>query len=553
MVLFDLGGTLEEGDVLRPGAVETLQAIADLRIGGRRAVLLALLSDFTMSDDPDEVPAIEREYYAILDGLGIRSFFEPVDRRVTLSTRVGVPKPAPAMFRAAVAKAEPALGFRDVLFVTENAEHVRAARRLGLHAARVSSPGHPDGDVSALPDLLPLVDELLGPDADQDAGPAPTEGWERLGAEVGLAGPDGERLHLVTQNGRLFQADHPDVPVLEDHGRHLVVDLAPERAAQLGADGGACWALRPLPAGAVVLSDTVQLARWEVREPVPHLAGLSADEFAADLATLAGHRTRHSASQEFDEAASWAAQRLAASGCAVAVEPVPEGGPGCRNVVGDRRGVGPEPREVVLVTAHLDSVNRRGAGAPAPGADDNASGSAGVLALARAVAGLPLGLDLRFVLFGGEEQGLLGSRRHVARLSGPERARVRAVVNMDMIGVRNGVAPGVLLEGAAVSAEVIDALAAAAAEHTGLAVTKSFSPFNSDHVSFIDAGIPAVLTIEAGDEVNTAVHTEGDRVETIDHELALEILRMNLAFVVATTGLEESTPIGAVPSPHPLR
>jgi len=255
LVLFDLGGTLEDAGGLRPGAAETLRAIADLQVGGRPAVLLGLLPDFTIPADPDDVPALEQEYYAILDGLGIRSFFEPVDRRVTLSTQVGVRKPAPAMFRAAVAKAEPALGFGDVLFVTENPDHVRAARRLGLQAAQVSSPGHPDADVAELPDLLPIVRDLVGPDVDGAPPEATTLGAERVVPE-----PESDRLHLVTQNGRLIQEDHPDVPVLVDRGRHLVVDLPPERAAQLAGAGGACWAVRPLPARAVVLSDILRPA-----------------------------------------------------------------------------------------------------------------------------------------------------------------------------------------------------------------------------------------------------------------------------------------------------
>jgi Zn-dependent M28 family amino/carboxypeptidase len=189
-----------------------------------------------------------------------------------------------------------------------------------------------------------------------------------------------------------------------------------------------------------------------------------------------------------------------------------------------------------MVTAHLDSVNQRGPDEPAPGADDNASGSAGVLAIAHALATHPAALDLRFILFGGEEQGLFGSRRYVESLPGEERARIRAVVNMDMIGVRNTPAPGVLLEGAAVSAEVMDALARAAAAHTSLLVSTSFNPFNSDHVPFIRAGIPAVLTIEGEDGANTAVHTEDDVLGSVDRGLALGILRMNIAFVAETAG-----------------
>jgi Zn-dependent M28 family amino/carboxypeptidase len=227
---------------------------------------------------------------------------------------------------------------------------------------------------------------------------------------------------------------------------------------------------------------------------------------------------------------------LAAAGCAVRTQDVPAGGGRCRNVIGDRAGSGPEPRDVVLVTAHLDSVNRRGPQAPAPGADDNGSGSAGVLALAHALAGRPAVHDARFVLFGGEEQGLLGSRRHVEELPGEERARIRAVVNMDMVGVRNTPARGVLLEGAAVSADLVDALARAAAAHTGLAVSRSSDPANSDHVPFIRAGIPAVLTIEGEDGANTAVHTERDELATLDLGLALDVLRMNVAFVAEAVG-----------------
>ena len=65
------------------------------------------------------------------------------------------------------------------------------------------------------------------------------------------------------------------------------------------------------------------------------------------------------------------------------------GGGHCRNVIADRPGSGAEPRDVVLVTAHLDSINLSGPAEPAPGADDNGSGSAGLLALARALVGRP--------------------------------------------------------------------------------------------------------------------------------------------------------------------
>jgi Zn-dependent M28 family amino/carboxypeptidase len=199
----------------------------------------------------------------------------------------------------------------------------------------------------------------------------------------------------------------------------------------------------------------------------------------------------------------------------------------------------------VLVTAHLDSVNVTGFSAAAPGADDNASGSAGVLAIARAQAGRSTTHDLRLVLFGGEEQGLFGSTQYVSGLNAAERARISAVINMDMIACKNTGTATVLLEGASVSQGMIDALAGIAQASTSLAVQTSLDPFNSDHVPFNDAGIPAVLTIEGTDSANDRVHTDRDTLETLDTSLALEILRMIAIFVVQAlnsgTGIAQPT------------
>jgi FMN phosphatase YigB (HAD superfamily) len=143
------------------GRAGHLEAIRALRDGDGPAARLGLASDYDMPGEPSEVPEIQQRYYALLDHLGILAFFEPVAERVTLSTEVGVFKPDEAVFRAAVAKAGPALGFPDVLFVTENRDHVLAARRLGLAAVHVRGPGRTDGEVDSLADLVPVVREFI--------------------------------------------------------------------------------------------------------------------------------------------------------------------------------------------------------------------------------------------------------------------------------------------------------------------------------------------------------------------------------------------------------
>lgn len=98
---------------------------------------------------------------------------------------------------------------------------------------------------------------------------------------------------------------------------------------------------------------------------------------------------------------------------------------------------------------------------------------------------------MRFVLFGGEEQGLHGSREYLASLSPGERQRIRAVLNMDMIGAQHGAQPGVLLESSPMALWLLRELTRAAATYTDLEVQTSTHPFASDHVSFLNAGIPA--------------------------------------------------------------
>lgn len=275
-----------------------------------------------------------------------------------------------------------------------------------------------------------------------------------------------------------------------------------------------------------------------------HLAtlveALSTEHYERYLTTIAAPATRHSLSPEFTAVMSFAATELDGLGYSVTRSPIAVGDARSENLIAHRAGTGKAPRELVAVTAHLDSVNQDGRSLPAPGADDNASGSAGVLELGRVLAGRAWSNDIVLILFGGEEQGLLGSIEYVGGLDTATRARLGAIINMDMIGRKNTAQPGVMIEGGQGSTELMSELVAAAGTWTALKVTTSLNPFASDHVPFIDAGLPAVLTIEADDRANTDVHTAGDVLDTVDSTLALEILTMNLA--VLAGHLENRSP-----------
>ena len=99
---------------------------------------------------------------------------------------------------------------------------------------------------------------------------------------------------------------------------------------------------------------------------------------------------------------------------------------------------GTDGHSQVLITAHLDSLSGMNPfamppGQAAPGADDNASGSAAVLEAARILSQYKFKHTIRFVLFTGEEQWMVGSSAYARKLASAG-AQILGVFNMDMIG-----------------------------------------------------------------------------------------------------------------------
>jgi aminopeptidase YwaD len=162
---------------------------------------------------------------------------------------------------------------------------------------------------------------------------------------------------------------------------------------------------------------------------------------------------------------------------------------------------------------HFDSVPQ------APGANDNASGAATVLELARTVAALHLPGDHCFVLFGAEELGLLGSRHFVETLDEAARHDLRAMLNFDMTGVGESW----LLIG---SPELV-ALAAQAATGAGIEARPSEQPqgMGSDHQSFLNAGIPAIWVFRVTD---TLLHTPQDTADRVQPQQMEEAATLGL-------------------------
>ena len=190
-----------------------------------------------------------------------------------------------------------------------------------------------------------------------------------------------------------------------------------------------------------------------------------------------------------------------------------------RNVIATLPGA-TASSEIVVVCAHIDDMP---SGSLAPGADDNASGSAAVLAAAEALRRFSFERSLRFVLFTGEEQGLYGSAAHAAACAAAGDPLV-AVLNLDMIAWDgNGddalnlyVRPGNTSEWAAAS--TLTNVVATYGLSDSLAPTIISEEVGwSDHYSFNSFGYPAICIIEEDvADFNPHYHTTNDTLDRLD-------------------------------------
>jgi len=206
------------------------------------------------------------------------------------------------------------------------------------------------------------------------------------------------------------------------------------------------------------------------------------------------------------------------------------------NIAGMLRGAGELAAEVVVIGAHYDHVGWGAFGSRTrekkihPGADDNASGAAGLLALAqrfteRAEAGELAGnrRTLLFVAFDGEERGLLGSRHLVEHLGDAALTteRIAFMINLDMIG---RLTDEKLSIGGTASGEGLDALVDRYVVGTGFELRKMPSGAGpSDHRSFYRQRIP-VLFFFTG--FHKDYHTPTDTAEKINVGGAVRVIEL---------------------------
>lgn len=200
------------------------------------------------------------------------------------------------------------------------------------------------------------------------------------------------------------------------------------------------------------------------------------------------------------------------------------------NILGRRRA-GTQAGKAIAVVGHMDSVGHNNAGA-----DDNASGAAGVLEMARVLAGYSADHDLLFIAANGEETGVAGTYALAKKLKASgEMPRIAWAVNMDMIAWnRNGVMDIETNKEFLAHAEWV---AAQAAAYTRLKTYISMPAWGSDHVPFLEAGVPTYLSIENWEDHNPCYHQACDTMDRLSWDYAADIVRLNLAVIAGKAKL----------------
>jgi Zn-dependent M28 family amino/carboxypeptidase len=244
--------------------------------------------------------------------------------------------------------------------------------------------------------------------------------------------------------------------------------------------------------------------------------------------------------ENLDRLARFLADEWRKTGGKVWEQPVEAGPYRSRNVIAE---FGPQTHERIVIGAHYDA---RG---PLPGADDNASGVAGVWALAQAFATSPPPLRVELVAYTLEEYGLGGSQTHAAYLAQTQKA-VRAMFSLEMLGFftdapNSQKLPVSLLKPLYPSTGNFIAVigrwdepwllrrikSAMQAHGGGLDVRSINAPTTlrgiafSDHASYWKHDFPAVMVTDTAFYRNPGYHTAQDTADTLDYGRMSQVVR----------------------------
>jgi hypothetical protein len=374
-------------------------------------------------------------------------------------------------------------------------------------------------------------------------------------AKAGVrAGPSAlARDEIVVRD--LVCTQHYPEPVIAVVGGYSLVrrPAALAKVAGLSGMGGL-----PVPADGVIARMVANRSEPTAkRQPSPAEAALvarvSPDRWFDTMSAISQFN-RSSYSAELSSAHDWISTRFAEAGLSTSSHSFSLSNTSCQpapptvqlaNPIGIKHGRS-APGQWIVVGAHYDSRNSArcdGQAQPQPGANDNASGCAGVIELARVFNGIDTEKSIVFACFAGEEQGLVGAYAYVQSLrDSGQLANVEHMINLDMIGHATSDALLARIETTSTfQAEFARYRSAAATFAPELSLIEANTQAYSDHWPFIAAGVPAMFTWENGANIYPHYHLSTDLPQNMLRARALAggILKMDAAVLAELAVLAE--------------
>ncbi len=266
---------------------------------------------------------------------------------------------------------------------------------------------------------------------------------------------------------------------------------------------------------------------WPIAQMVSRV---SAQAIADSIKKLESFETRYASMPGCAAAGSWLLDSFSAPGLFVERDDFTFATYSTSNIVATLPGR-TSPEQVVIVGAHYDSSSNERTRL-APGADDNGSGTAAVLELARVLSQYSFDFTIKFIAFSAEEWGLYGSK-HYAQSARSAGEKIIGVVNLDMVGYPNPVPEDLDLIVNGSSEWLASAFANAATAYAPMPTLKVVNPSltYSDHSPFWDQGYSAVCGIEDASPTNPNYHKTTDTFSTINMDFETAVVRASLATV----------------------
>ncbi len=267
---------------------------------------------------------------------------------------------------------------------------------------------------------------------------------------------------------------------------------------------------------------------------------ISLENLKEHVRNLHFDRNPYEGYQKLEEAAVYIYQGFSKAGLRVWKDSFWWEGKWFHNVVAEKGGISSQD-EVILLGAHYDTV------LCSPGADDNGSGVAVLLEVARALQSVPLGATVKFVAFGLEEYGYAGSA-HYAEKARRGGEKIIGMISLEMVGFtgpRQKYPPYVISKEFPSSGNFIGIIGNEGSEVLMGRVRQSFATHIpqlptefllvpgrgeglegvrlSDHSSFWDQGYPAVMVTDTAFLRNPNYHLPTDTMETLDFEFMRDV------------------------------